>query len=427
MLTQRKIFWFWLPLAASWALMVLQGTIIQGAIARLPHAELMLAASGIVISLAVTIESPVIMLLATSTALASSAQAYRVLHRFVLHLTVGLTLVAVAIAFVNPVYNWLVPGLMGIPDNIALAAQPALKVMVFWTAAIGWRRFYQGILIRYNRTRQVGYGTVVRLIAIGLTAIGLSTRSQLPGVMVAGFAWMSGVLAEMIYVYFATRPVVAKHLSGPDTPTQSPLTYRQVVRYHAPLAATSLLALLAQPLIGAGLARMESPQANLAAWTVIFTILLFFRSFAFALPETIIALLKTPSDFLPLRKFSWMVAGGGTLAMALFVFTPLIGVYLLGIIRVSPELIVFILPGVIAGLLIPALHTGQSWFRGLLLEAKETDNIYWGMGVNLIFTALVLGIGVLLQAPGAPTAAIALSIGMVAEIVYLKWRVGDNN
>ena len=325
MLTQRHIFYFWLPLAASWALMVLQGTIIQGAIARLPDAELMLAASGIVISLAVTIESPVIMLLATSTALATSAQSYRILRQFVLHLTVALTLIAAAIAFIDPVYNGLVPGLMGIPDHIAQAAQPALKVMTFWTAAIGWRRFYQGILIRHNRTRQVGYGTVVRLSAIGLTAISLSALSQLPGVMVAGFAWMSGVLAEMVFVYFAARPVVTKHLTGPDNSlTQSPLTYRQVVRYHAPLAATSLLALLAQPMIGAGLARMDSPQANLAAWTVIFTILLFFRSFAFALPETVIALLKSPPNFLPLRKFSWLVAGGSTLVMALFVFTPLI-------------------------------------------------------------------------------------------------------
>jgi hypothetical protein len=314
---------------------------------------------------------------------------------------------------------------MGIPDHIAQAAQPALKVMTFWTAAIGWRRFYQGILIRHNRTRQVGYGTVVRLSAIGLTAISLSALSQLPGVMVAGFAWMSGVLAEMVFVYFAARSVVTKHLAGPDNSlTQSPLTYRQVVRYHAPLAATSLLALLAQPMIGAGLARMDSPQANLAAWTVIFTILLFFRSFAFALPETVIALLKSPPNFLPLRKFSWLVAGGSTLVMALFVFTPLIGVYLLAVIRVSPELVVFILPGVIAGLLIPALHTGQSWFRGLLMAAKETDNIYWGMGVNLVFTALVLGIGVFFQAPGAPTAAIALSVGTVAEIVFLRLKIG---
>ena len=69
-LTLKKIFWFWLPLAASWALMTLEGPAIQATISRLPEATTMLAAAGIVLSMEVTIESPVIMLLATSTALA---------------------------------------------------------------------------------------------------------------------------------------------------------------------------------------------------------------------------------------------------------------------------------------------------------------------------------------------------------------------
>ena len=63
----------------------------------------MLAAAGIVISLSVTIESPVIMLLATSTALATSPQAYRMLRRFVWHLNLLLTIIAATIAFADPV------------------------------------------------------------------------------------------------------------------------------------------------------------------------------------------------------------------------------------------------------------------------------------------------------------------------------------
>jgi len=165
-LTSGTIFWFWLPLAASWALMTLEGPTIQATIARLPSAQTMLAAAGIVLSMEVTFESPIIMLLATSTALAKTPQAYRLLCRFVLHLTLGLTAVAATVAFVDPVYAWLIPGLMGIPEPIATAAQPAMQIMTLWSAAIGWRRFYQGILIRFGQTRQVGYGTAVRLMVI---------------------------------------------------------------------------------------------------------------------------------------------------------------------------------------------------------------------------------------------------------------------
>ncbi|HNS40761.1 MAG TPA: hypothetical protein PKJ56_11025, partial [Promineifilum sp.] len=66
---QRYILLFWFPLFASWMLMSAEGPLISAAINRLPNEVLMLAAMGIVTSLSVTIESPVINRLATSTAL----------------------------------------------------------------------------------------------------------------------------------------------------------------------------------------------------------------------------------------------------------------------------------------------------------------------------------------------------------------------
>ena len=213
-LNLRKIFWFWLPLAASWALMTLEGPTIQATISRLPEATTMLAAAGIVLSMEVTFESPIMMLLATGTALAKTPQAYRLLRRFVLHLNILLTLIGAAVAFIDPVYNWLISGVMGIPAPIAEAAQPAMQIMTFWSAAIGWRRFYQGILIRFGHTRRVGIGTGVRLTAVAIAAVTLATLTTWPGVVVGACVWMVGVLSEMIYSYLAARPVVAAHLSG---------------------------------------------------------------------------------------------------------------------------------------------------------------------------------------------------------------------
>lgn len=429
-MTQRKILWFWLPLAASWALMTLEGPTIQAAIARLPQAETMLAAAGIVISLSVTIESPVIMLLATSTALAKTPQSYRVLRRFMIHLNILLTVIAALIAFVDPIYNAMVPGVMGIPVHIATAAQPALQIMIFWSAAIGWRRFYQGILIRFGHTRAVGWGTGLRLFAAATTAFSLAAFSELPGVIVGAYTWMVGVLSEMIYVYWVARPTVATYLTeqnkvdrSPRPPGQPSLTYWQVVKYHTPLAATSLLTLLVQPLIGAGLARMAFPEENLAAWPVVFSVLLFFQSAGMALPEGIIALLKGGETIAPLRKFCILVATAATSALALIVFTPLLNLYLLYVTSVTPRLAQFIVPGVVLGLLIPGLQAIESWFRGVLMAGNATGHIYWGMGFNLVITALVTAAGVYWQARGAPTAAIAITGGMIAETIYLWWRV----
>ena len=68
MLTQRKILWFWLPLAFSFLLMIFEGPWIQGVIARQQDAALQLAAFGLVIGMAVLIETPVIMFLAVGSA-----------------------------------------------------------------------------------------------------------------------------------------------------------------------------------------------------------------------------------------------------------------------------------------------------------------------------------------------------------------------
>jgi len=216
---------------------------------------------------------------------------------------------------------------------------------------------------------------------------------------------------------------VTAHLSGPDDPDQSPLGYREIVRFHTPLAATSLLTLLVQPLIGAGLARMAFPEENLAAWPVVFSILLFFRSFGMALPEVVIALLKKSESLAPLRRFCLLVAAGSSGALALVTFSPLLLMYLLYVTGVTPALAAFIMPGAMVGLLVPVLQGIQSWQRGVLMTGNATGHVYWGMGLNLVVTALVIALGIVWQAPGVPAAAAALTLGMTIELVYLAWRV----
>jgi hypothetical protein len=204
-ISQRQILAFWLPLAASWALMGLEGPILQAAIARLADLETQLAAFGIVMSVEIAIESPVIMLLSTSTALVTSAQSYNTMRRFVIWVNLLVTVVAFLVAF-TPVYHWVVFTVMGIPAHIAQAAQPGMKIMTFWSAAIGVRRFLQGVLIRQGETRWIGYGTLLRLITSGGTAILLAIVTQLPGVYIASTGLMAGVTGEALFIIWAARP-----------------------------------------------------------------------------------------------------------------------------------------------------------------------------------------------------------------------------
>ncbi len=93
----RKIFATWWPLAASWILMSLELPALSAVIARLPNPDINLAAyGGVVFPLALIFESPIIMLLAASTALSKDYASYKLLRTYTIR--AGLILTAVHIA-----------------------------------------------------------------------------------------------------------------------------------------------------------------------------------------------------------------------------------------------------------------------------------------------------------------------------------------
>lgn len=417
--TQRQIFLFWLPLAASWLLMGAEAPVLQAAIARLADMQTQLAAFGICMSVEIAIESPVIMLLATCTALATNARNYFTLRRFMIWTNVAATGIALLVAF-TPVYDLLTRSMMGIPAPIADAAQPGMRIMTLWTAAIGTRRFYQGVMIRQGATRFIGYGTAVRLLSSAGTGILLAVSTRLPGVYVGSIALMAGVLTEAAFVAWAVRGTVRQLLGAVEDRDARILSMRDVVRYHAPLAATSLLTLLAQPLIGAGLARMPNPEENLAAWPVVWGISWIFRSPTIALPEAVIALGAERRLREAVRKFCRSVGIACSSMMLLFVLTPLSSLYIRHLAGLPPRLARFVLPAVAICAAFPALTACHSWLRGLLMAAHATKIIYWGMGLNLAVTAVLILVGGLMRTPGTVSAVIALMVALMAEILFLR-------
>jgi hypothetical protein len=418
---QRDIFLFWLPLFASWLLMTAEGPTITAVINRLPNEVIMLAAAGIVISLSVTIESPIINLLATSTALIKDRQSYLLVRRFTIHWMVVLTAVSVLIAF-TPLFDLVIINWLEAPLEVAVWVRPGLQIMSLWSAAIAWRRFLQGVLIRFDQTQKVAWGTAIRLVASAGTVIGLSMATDWPGIINGASAWMAGVVAEAIYATWVVRPLLQNELGPNSPPSGDPLTYRELFWFHLPLAGTSLLSLLAQPLVTSSLARLSEPTNSLAAWPVLFQITLMTRAAAFSLPEVVIALSKKPDMFQPLRQFSLRMTGGLLILMALVVFTPVAGFYIFVVQDMTAVVGDLAMNAVRLFLFFPALAAITSWLRGLLINNKATRSINMGMAINLGITAVVLIIGVVARFPGLPTAAVALNLASVVENIYLGWR-----
>jgi hypothetical protein len=258
------------------------------------------------------------------------------------------------------------------------------------------------------------------LLASGGTGILLAIFSRLPGVHIGSIGLMAGVCSEAVFVIAVARPTVRRIRTAREAQPTDVLTMWDVTVYHLPLAATSLLTLLAQPVIGAGLARMPNAKENLAAWPVVWAILFIFRSPAFALPEAVIALVSQRRLKQAIKIFCGKIGLAASFAMALLALTPLSGAYLRWVAGLPEQLSLFVIPGLLLALPIPFINSIHSWMRGLLMARRMTTVIYWGMGLNLLLTALLMIAGVLVEGPGAATAVIALTAAFLAELYYLR-------
>ncbi|MCP4359016.1 MAG: hypothetical protein GY796_13430 [Chloroflexi bacterium] len=419
---QRDIFRFWLPLFASWLLMTAEGPIVSATINRLPNEVVMLAAQGIVVALSVMIESPIINLLATSTALVKDRASFLLVRRFTIHWMILLTGITILIAF-TPVFDLVVVQMMSAPPEVAFWVRPGMQIMTFWSAAIAWRRFLQGVLIHFGQPSKMAWGTLIRLLTSGGTAILLGVYFDLPGVIIGATALMVGVVAEALFATIAVRPLLHHQLS-PTAPAadEDVLTYSELFWFHLPLAGTSLMILLVQPLITSSLARLDKPTQSLAAWPVLFQILLMARAAAFALPEAVIALSKGTTNFSPLRRFTGSLTLGVTLFMVLFTFSPLASFYIFVIQDMTESVGELVQLTLVFYLLFPGMTVVGMWLRGVLINGRQTTDVNVAMGINLAVTVVVLGIGLALHLPGLPTAAAALNLAVFCEIIYLAWR-----
>ncbi len=418
MLTTRRIAYYWLPLFASWLLMTGEGPMLSAIVNRMPDEVVMLAALGIVFALAVTIESPIVNLLATSTALVRDRPSFEVTRRFTLQAMAILTVVGALIGF-GPLFSPVVEHLLGTPPEIARWVRPGMQIMVLWTPAIAWRRFLQGILIRFGRPRTIAAGTVLRLLATLGTGAALASFTDLPGIHVFSWALMAGVIGESVYATFVARPVLAALSSE----TSRPLSYDRLLRFHLPLAGTAILTLAGQPLVTFTLARLAEPTLNLAAWPLVFQALLFLRAASLALPEVVIALSDAEGAEAALRRFAWgLTAIIGALTV-LLVATPLLRLYLFGLQDADPLVAERAWLGIALSVPLPAGAVLITWLQGRLIHREQTSAVNVSTAVQLAVLAVGLGLALYVEAPGLPAAALAMQVSMVAQAAYMVWSL----
>ena len=414
-----RILQIWWPLALSWLFMGLEQPIISAVIARLADPTIQLAALGIIFPLALMIESPIIMLLAASTALSDHQQAYKLMYRFMMITSAIITVIHALLAF-TPLYDLVIVSAFDPPVEIIEPARWGLKILLPWTWSIAYRRFHQGLLIRYGDAKAVSVGTFFRLIA-SVATMGLMAVLGQPGIVVATMGISAGVLTEAIFIARRAKPIIKNKL--PET-TTTRLTWQAFRRFYIPLALTSVLLLGSQPLGSAALSRMPNALNSLAAWPVLVSFIFLFRGLGFAYNEVVVSALKEKeADFKDLKKFALLLSLSLTLLLTIIAFSPLSQLYFSSVAGLNSELSSLAVSAFIFAVIWPALSVYRNFYQGLIVYNKQTRYVTEAVVVSLIVTIILLAAGVIIGTyTGIFVALTAFLAGNAVQVLWLIWR-----
>jgi hypothetical protein len=391
-------------------------------IARLADPEIHLAAyGGVVFPVALLIESPIIMFLAASTALSKDWASYARVRRYMMILGAAATAVHALVAF-TPLYDLLIVRALHPPVEVIEPARIGMMVMLPWSWSIAYRRFHQGVLIRFGHSRSIWVGTLIRLFAdLIVLVIGYSTHT-IPGIIVATSAVAAGVVSEAIYVGIVVQPVLRTELRA-ALPVPVPVTLRSFLHFYIPLVMTALLTMVIQPMGSAAMGRMPKALDSLATWPVVWGLAFMLRSMGVAYNEVVVAILDEPGSTRRLSQFAWTMSAVLTGILLLVAGTPLARMWFVDLYKLNPELARLARMTLWISLPLPALTVFQSWFQGIILHGRHTRHVTESVLFFLVLSFVLLAAGVAWgKLPGLYVAMGSFVLSTAAQTAWLWVR-----
>ena len=398
-----------------------EGPLFTWFIASMAEQKINLAAFGsVAFPIALVVEGPIIMLLAASTALCRDWDSFRKVRRFMYAAAGALTLLHILIAF-TPLYDVIAGGILGVPEDIMAPGRLGLQILTPWTASIAYRRFMQGVMIRFGKARLVMIGTGLRLLTL-LAVLIIMRSTGAAGIVVGTTAIAAGVVAEAIFARWAIGPILREQMPAID-PTQDRVNRKSFLRFYLPLAMTPLLTLFIGPAGAAAMSRMPDAELSLPAWQVVHAIVFLMRSTGFAFNEVVVAQWDQPGAKRALTKFALIVAISTSSLLVLIAVTPLSDWLLGDIYKLQPDLKAVCATALLFAMFMPAYQAFQSLFQGQLVHNKRTRGITEAVALYVVVALTGLQVSVWWGAfTGIYAALTVFSIGGILQTLWLAKR-----
>ncbi len=418
-LSNKKILKFWIPLSATWLMMSVEGPFLTALIARMSNPEYNLAAYGVAFAFALIVESPVIMMMSASVALVRNEYSFYKLRNFVYSVNLLITLFII-ILIIPQIFYFLTIELMNLPSEVAMLTHKAVILLIPWPAAIGYRRFYQGIMISGNATRRVAYGTIIRMSSMFFVAVILIPFSKLDGVAIGASALSAGVVMEALASRIMANKFVKNVKLNLTKDLSTNLTYKEIIKFYYPLALTSFISLGIQPIVIFSMGQSSRALDSLAVLPVLNSLVFFFRSFGLSFQEVGVALMGGNKNYYKLRNFAFVLGIAVVTGLGLISFTPLSDIWFQKVSGLSSQLSEFSKFPLMLYTIFPATTVFISFQRAILVYYRRTNPITYATIIEVVGIIITLIITIkYFSLVGVIAAIIAYTLGRIAAIIYL--------
>jgi progressive ankylosis protein len=385
-------------------------------LAHLPNPRNNIAAVGVAKSIAIFCESPIIMLLHASNALAPTQASRLALWKFTLILSGAMSLL-LSLLTIPAVFTIVGEGWLGVAPNLSEAIRSVMTIVILWPFAIGWRRYFQGLLIHQGYSAAVAQASIVRLLTVGGILVG-GWSLQITGTIVAGMSLVWGVIAEAIAVTYLAKRSGATVLPQLISQPELPINLVGVSKFYIPLGGSMMLVWGARVILVGIVARAVDGTIALAAWPAAWGLVLVIANSTRMVQQIIIRNRHSIADRM-LITFAISVGIFCSLFLLAVSTMPNNEMAIGWFIGRDIELISRVRPVLLVCASMPLFVALQNAIQGFLVSEGRTWGVNQATWVGSIVMLGIAYLGINLGQPGAIAAAVGMLLGSIAEIIYL--------
>jgi progressive ankylosis protein len=425
----RQLIQLWqqfIPLSLSDVSMALGDPLTTTTLAHLPDARNNIAAVGVAKAIAIFCESPIIMLLHASNALAPTQASRRALWQFTLIASGGMSLL-LALTTIPAIFAIVGEGWLGVSPALSNSIRSILAIVILWPFAIGWRRYFQGLLIHCGHSNAVAQAGLIRLLTVGgILASGFNLQAN--GATVAALSLVWGVIAEAVAVTYLARKLGATKPPELVSKPELPKDLAGVWKFYAPLGGTMMLGWGARAALVGIVARSNDGSIALAAWPAAWGLVLVIANSTRMVQQIIIRNRQVLPDRV-LISFAITVGLVCSLILLSVSGTPVSEEAIGWFIGNDRDLIARVRPVLLICAGMPLLVSLQNAVQGFLVSEGRTWGINQAAWVGAVMMLGTAYLGTQSGQNGAVAAALGMILGAIVEIGYLfySWQSERQN